>query len=160
FQAVDGTFRPIVGGVQIKNDTGPFAFLGFSGICTATVVGERFGIAGIVTASHCTRIQGGVESTSFYQNGRTLFGLDYVAHEIADPVWSPGGPGCPTGLFCRSSDSAFAVIDIGNQYSAMATIAKPTTLCLTSPTCSLTMPSATSSLTVAGLAGPPLAGTL
>lgn len=158
-QDVTNNFRPMVGGTQIKNDAGTFAFLGFSDVCTLTVVANRLGITGFITASHCTRIQGGVEATSFYQNGAP-FGLDYVAHESADPVWAPGGPSCPTGMFCRSSDSAFAVIDIGNQNGALATIARPTTLCLTSPTCSLAMPSSTSALTVTGVAGPPLFGSL
>jgi hypothetical protein len=166
WQNVTGQFRPMVGGIQIKNDDGPFAFLG-AGIgdtCTMTIVGTRFGIAGIITASHCTRVQGGVEATSFYQNGKNLFGVDYVAHESADPVWIAGTPGCPAGSLCRSSDSAFAVVDIGNQNAALASIARPDTLCLSpaipasSTPCSLNLPSLTSMLTVTSTAGPPMMG--
>ncbi len=165
FQTVQDRFRPIPGGVQIKTDTG-WVWLALGDNCTATIIAERIGIAGIITASHCTRVQGGVEATQFSQNGRQFFGLDYIAHESADPVWTPGGAGCPTGSLCRSSDSAFAVIDIGNQNGAMAAIAKPSTLCLTPPvgpvppTCSLGMPSATSMLSVTGTAALPLAGTV
>lgn len=164
-QSVDGRFRPIPGGVQVRPDTG-WVWLGLGPSCTATIIAERIGIAGIITASHCTRVQGGVEGTQFSQNGRQLFGLDYAAHESADPVWIAGGAGCPTGFLCRASDSAFAVIDIGNQNGEMAAIARPSTLCLTSPTgvvpttCPLTMPSATSILTVTGTAALPLAGTV
>src|SRR2546423_6370603 len=38
-QDVTGNFRPIAGGIQIKNDAGPFAFLGFSAICSVTIGG-------------------------------------------------------------------------------------------------------------------------
>src|SRR6266852_6115824 len=168
WQDLTGQFRPMVGGIQIKNDAGFFSILGLriGGTCTMTIVGTRFGIAGIITASHCTRVQGGVEATSFYQNGKNLFGVDYVAHESADPVWVPGIPGCPTGSLCRSSDSAFAVVDIGNQNAALDAIARPNTLCLspatpaTSSPCSLNLPSLTSMLTVTATAGPPLMGTV
>jgi hypothetical protein len=157
-QSVDGDFRPMVGGIQIKNDASPFIFIGFSTICTLGIVADRIGITGFVTASHCTRVQGGTEGTNFYQNGRKIFGLDYVGHESADPVWTTM-PGCPTGMLCRRSDSAFAVIDIGNQNGALTLIAKPSALCLTTATCSGAMPSVTSSLTVTGTAGPPMFGT-
>src|SRR6266852_102072 len=168
WQDLTGQFRPMVGGIQIKNDAGFFSFLGLGigGTCTMTIVATRFGIAGIITASHCTRVQGGVEATSFYQNGKNLFGVDYVAHESADPVWVPGIPSCPTGSLCRSSDSAFAVVDIGNQNAALDAIARPNTLCLspatpaTSSPCSLNLPSLTSMLTVTATAGPPLMGTV
>jgi hypothetical protein len=165
-QSVDGQFRPIPGGVQIKNDAGGLLWLGLGGICTATMAAERFTIAGIVTASHCTRVQGGIEGTQFAQNGRQLFGLDYVGHESADPPWTAGGAGCPTGSLCRASDSAFAVIDIGNQNGEMDAIARPAILCLTSPagvvpaSCPLTMSSATAVLTVTGTAALPLAGAI
>jgi hypothetical protein len=96
FQAVTDQFRPMVGGIQIKNDAGPFAFLGFAGLCTLTTVTQRFAIAGIVSCSHCTRMMGGVEATSFFQNGRVPFSLDYVAHESSDPRWTTG-PGAPRG---------------------------------------------------------------
>ncbi len=156
YQAVTDTFRPMVGGTQIKNDAGPFAFIGFSDICTMTAVALRSGIAGIVTNSHCTRVQGGVEATSFYQNGRTPFSLDYVAHESADPPWTMSA-GCPTGRLCRRSDSAFAVIDIGNQNGSLGVVARPTSLCTVGP-CPTTMPSATSAIALTGLSAPPLVG--
>jgi hypothetical protein len=164
-QTVQDRFRPIPGGVQIKPDTG-WIWLALGESCTATIIAERIGIAGIITASHCTRVEGGVEGTQFAQNGRQIFNVDYVAHESADPVWTAGGSGCPTGSLCRSSDSAFAVIDIGNQNGAMAAIAKPSTLCLTPPigavpvSCPLDMANPTSILTVSGTTALPLAGTV
>ena len=168
WQNLKGNFRPMVGGIQIRNDGNFFSFLGLGigGTCTMTIVGTRFGIAGIITASHCTRVQGGVEATSFFQSGGGLFGGDYVAHESADPAWTPGIPGCPTGSLCRGSDSAFAVVDIGNQNAALDAIARPDILCLapaapaSSTPCSLNLPSLTSMLTVTGVAGPPMMGTV
>lgn len=153
-------FRPMPGGIQVKNDAGFFHFIGISEVCTLTAVGDRLGAAGFVTCSHCTRVQGGVEGTNYYQNGSVplgIFGLDYVGHESADPPWT-AGPGCATGKLCRASDSAFAVIDIGNQNGAAGVAARPTTLCTGTTPCTLAMPSASSALTFTGLAGPLLTG--
>ncbi len=158
YQAVTDQIRPMVGGIQIKNDAGPFAFLGFAGICTMSVVADRLGAAGFITNSHCTRIQGGVEATSFFQNGRTPFSLDYVAHESTDPVWSPTLPGCPLGFLCRRSDSAFAVIDIGNQNGAKGSVARPSLLCSTGIPCPTAMPSSSARITITGMAPAPITG--
>jgi hypothetical protein len=78
-----------------------------------------------VTASHSTRIQGGVEGTLYYQPrhpnfpplpGDNDFGFGcpqnqacFVGIEFLDPFYLGGGFGCPVGAFCRISDSAFAV---------------------------------------------------
>ena len=156
FQSVTDQFRPMVGGIQIKNDAGPFAFLGFAGICTLTTVAQRFAIAGIVSCSHCTRVMAGLKLRAF-QNGRVPFSLDYIAHESSDPPWTTG-PGCPTGRVCRRSDSAFAVIDIGNQNGAMGLVARPATLCVGTAPCTLSMPSPTAAIAIDGLAAAPLVG--
>jgi hypothetical protein len=161
-QSLTDDFRPMMGGIQIKNDAGPFHPIGISTICTLTVVARRLGATGFVTNSHCTRIQGGVEATSFFQNGRPFAGLwnwDYVAHESADPPWT-SMPGCPTGMLCRRSDSAFAVIDIGNQNGLMGFVARPSALCLGLTPCTLNMPTGTSTIALTALAGPPLVGAI
>jgi hypothetical protein len=152
-------FRPMVGGIQIKNNAGPWAFLGIAPICTLTVAADRIGAMGFITNSHCTRIQGGVEQTNFYQNGRIPFSLDYVAHESTDPLWTASQPGCPSGFLCRRSDSAFAVIDVGNQHAQMGVVARPTTLCSSIFPCSTTMGSPNAQITLTGVSFSPLVGT-
>lgn len=154
-QALTDSFRPVIGGVQIKNDAGPFFA---TGVCTIAVVADRAGATGFLTASHCTRIVGGVEATNFYQNGRTLFWSDYVAHESADPGWV-AMPGCPSSRVCRRSDAAFAVIDIGNQNAALATIARPATVCSGGTACPLAVASTPATISLTGTAGALIAGT-
>ncbi|CAN7773832.1 hypothetical protein LJR290_007676 [Variovorax sp. LjRoot290] len=152
-------FRPMVGGIQLKNDAGPLAFLGFSGLCTLGVVADRGGATGFITNSHCTRVQGGTEQTNYYQNGRVPFSLDYVAHESTDPAWTASLAGCPSGSLCRRSDAAFAVIDIGNQNGILGSVARPTTLCSSGFPCSIAMGSPTARITLTGASAAPLLGT-
>lgn len=87
--------RPVPAGVQI-------AFGGF--VCSGGFNATRAGVAGLVTASHCTNVQGGVESTVLYQN--TNSGSNRIGVETADPTYFTGSP-CPSGRRCRYSDSAF-----------------------------------------------------
>ena len=63
---------------------------------------------GVVTASHCTNTQGGVESTIFYQP--TKLSSNRIGVETIDPAYWTGSP-CPSGNRCRYSDSAFAALD-------------------------------------------------
>jgi hypothetical protein len=89
--------RPLVGGLQIN-------FGNF--VCTLGFLAIRAGVQGLVTNSHCTNIQGGVEGTVYHQplaSGTT----NRIGQEIADPVYFTGGS-CPAGRRCRYSDSAFA----------------------------------------------------
>ena len=86
--------RPTVGGLQI-------AFSGF--LCTLGFPAVRAGVFGFVTNSHCTAIQGGVQSTTYTQPS----GGSIIATEIADPTYFTGS-GCPAGRRCRRSDSSFA----------------------------------------------------
>ena len=89
---VQGTERPVVGGLQI----------GFPGsICTLGYVIN--GATQFITNSHCTLIQGGVEGTPYTQNA----GGPNIGVEVFDPPYGPI-PGCPLGRVCRLSDSAFA----------------------------------------------------
>jgi hypothetical protein len=93
--------RPLVGGLQIS-----FTHPEFSSLCTLGFNAIRQSVQGFVTNSHCTGVQGGVESTVYHQptaSGTT----NRVGVETVDPVYFTGGS-CPVGRRCRFSDSAFA----------------------------------------------------
>ncbi len=94
-QSVQGSFRPIPGGVQI-NFTGFLCTLGFNAI--------RGGVAGFVTNSHCTGTRGVVNGTTY---GQPSLASGTIATETVDPPFFTGGA-CPAGRVCRRSDSAFA----------------------------------------------------
>jgi len=93
--------RPLVGGLQIN-------FPGY--LCTYGFNAVRSGIAGFVTASPCTEVQGGVENTPYWQ---PLEATDtFIGTELADPLYTRR-LGCPRGRVCRYSDSAFAQLAPG-----------------------------------------------
>src|SRR6185369_9296662 len=69
--------RPVVAGVQIN-------FPGF--LCSLGFNATRAGVAGFVTASHCTTKQGGVENTPYWQPLQSS--SPQVATEIADPAYT------------------------------------------------------------------------
>jgi hypothetical protein len=88
----------IVGGLQIRFSQF-LCSLGFPAI-------DGNGVAGFVTASHCSDRQGSVDGTTYYQP------LDQVANdligtEIADPPYVKGH-GCTKGRRCRMSDANFS----------------------------------------------------
>jgi len=93
-----GAVRPVVAGVQIN-------FPGF--LCTLGFNATRQGIAGFVTASHCTNTQGGVESTPYWQPTETAKPVQ-VATETVDPSYKSTLAGCSSGRRCRRSDASFA----------------------------------------------------
>ena len=93
-------FRPVVGGVQIS-------FGNF--ICTLGFNAVRSGVRGFVTNSHCTNVQGGNETTVFYQFGGSS--TNRIGIEQHDPQYFI--PNCPAGRRCRWSDTAFAKYDSG-----------------------------------------------
>jgi len=93
-----GAVRPVVAGVQIN-------FPGF--LCTLGFNATRSGVAGFVTASHCTNTQGGVESTPYWQPTQTSKPTQ-VATETVDPGYKSTLSGCPAGKRCRRSDASFA----------------------------------------------------
>ena len=99
--------RPLVGGLQIArritSTSESRCTLGFNVI--------RGGVAGFVTNSHCTRIQGGVESTVFHQHTTFTTG-NRVGVETVDRTYFTGGV-CPAGRRCRYSDTAFVKRDSG-----------------------------------------------
>ena len=97
--------RPIQGGLQIQ-------FSNF--LCSISFNGIRSGTAGFLTASHCTDIQGGVESTQYYQP--LTAGGNFIGTEIADPVYTKAkcqGAGIHGNKVCRYSDSSFEQLASG-----------------------------------------------
>jgi hypothetical protein len=91
--SLQGRVRPIIGGVQIN-------FPGF--LCTL-----GFNISGgFITNSHCTNVQGGVNSTPYWQPLKSTDPVQ-IATEVADPNYTTGGA-CPAGRRCRRSDSSRA----------------------------------------------------
>ena len=93
-----GPVRPVVAGVQIN-------FPGF--LCSLGFNATRQGVAGFVTASHCTTTQGGVESTPYWQPLQTTRPVQ-IGTETVDPTYKTTLAGCPSGRRCRRSDAAFA----------------------------------------------------
>lgn len=90
--------RPVVGGVQIRW-SGYLCSLGFNAI--------RAGVAGFVTASHCSNKQGSVEGTKYYQPLNQVL-AEFIGTEIADPPYKRNIAGCPKGRVCRRSDANFS----------------------------------------------------
>ena len=91
--------RPVRAGVQIN-------FPGF--VCSVGFNATSGGQNSMITASHCTNTQGGVENTPYYQPLQSSQPTQ-VAREVADPQYTRNGPGCPKGRRCRRSDAARAV---------------------------------------------------
>jgi len=60
----------------------------------------------LITASHCTDRQGGVEGTQYFQPTSTV-DPTVIAVEVEDPTYFKGGA-CPRGRKCRFSDSSRA----------------------------------------------------
>lgn len=106
--------RPLEGGLQIENVVSR---------CTEGFNATRSGVLGIVTNSHCTAAQGGVESTVFHQ---PTTASDRIGVETVDPNYWTGG-GCPSGRECRYSDSAFVKLD-SSVTANLGYIARPTGL--------------------------------
>ena len=98
--------RPPHGGLQIQFFASPVSPL--VSVCTLGFNAVRDGVQSFITNSHCTSVQGGVESTQYWQplNGATT----HVGTEIKDPVYFSGAP-CPAGRVCRYSDAAMAQYD-------------------------------------------------
>lgn len=93
--------RPVTGGQQIQVGSA------FGGFCTYGLTAIRDGVSGFITNSHCTRTQGGVESTRYAQPTFASDDSNTIATETADPAYFTGGI-CPVNTRCRYSDSAFA----------------------------------------------------
>jgi hypothetical protein len=99
------TDRPVRAGVQIN-------FPGY--VCSVGFVAVSGTQNSMITASHCTNVQGGVESTPYWQPAGSTAAAQ-IAVEVADPQYNRNGAGCPKGRRCRRSDAARAVFINGVQ---------------------------------------------
>jgi hypothetical protein len=89
--------RPIVGGLQIRYSWS-LCSLGFNAWRGTTL--------GYVTASHCSKRQGRVDGTKYYQPLNQVAD-EFIGTEVADPAFFRKSP-CPRGRKCRYSDSNFS----------------------------------------------------
>lgn len=144
-QSLLDNIRPIKGGLQIQNRD--------RGTCTmmATVFHHARAKKGLITNSHCTKTQNGVDGTEFYQPGGALFGGDFVAREVIDPPLTNAIAGCPAARLCRRSDAAFAEFDQSTA-GIVGQLARPQHMC-GPPACDQAMSSNTDVLTIIGLGG-------
>jgi hypothetical protein len=90
-------FRPTIAGIQIH--FGQF-------LCSLGFNADDGTDRSLITASHCTNKQGGVEGTQYFQPLSTV-DATVIATEVEDPRYFRGGE-CPRGRKCRFSDSARA----------------------------------------------------
>jgi|KBSSwiStaDraftv2_1062776.scaffolds.fasta_scaffold54962_3 hypothetical protein len=91
--------RPVRAGVQIN-------FPGF--ICSVGFNAISGGQNSMITASHCTNTQGGVESTPYWQPLESVAPTQ-IATEVDDPQYFRNQNGCPRGRRCRFSDASRSV---------------------------------------------------
>jgi hypothetical protein len=96
--------RPVVGALQINFDPDPGTPGSFA--CTLGFNAIRNGQRSFITNSHCTNIQGGNQSTPYWQPTQGV-APTRIATEVADPAYTTGGS-CPSGRRCRRSDAARA----------------------------------------------------
>jgi hypothetical protein len=89
---------PKRGGLQIASGAG-ICTLGFNTWPQGVLTFKWF-----ITASHCTKVQGGVEGTKFYQP-TTSAAANLIGTEDKDPPLFTVYP-CPSGRKCRWSDAA------------------------------------------------------
>ena len=95
-------FRPTQAGIQIH-------FGNY--LCTLGMNGDAGADRSMITASHCTNHQGGVEGTQYYQPLSSVDGT-VIATEVDDPTYFKGN-GCPKGRACRYSDASRALYSAG-----------------------------------------------
>jgi hypothetical protein len=93
--SLTGYVRPVTGGLQIASRK--LCSLGFNAL--------RGGVSGFITASHCTDVINGLDSTAKYQPQVTN-STWYIGSEAADPNRYTGGD-CPANYECRWADAAF-----------------------------------------------------
>ena len=115
--------RPTAGGIKIgvpytsdPQGAGFFCTLGFN------AYRHNDTYMGLVTNSHCTKTQGGVEYSNYYQPDYSS-NANLIGVEIVDPTYYTGGA-CPSGRRCRYSDAAFATYY--NATGTMGQIARTT----------------------------------
>lgn len=116
--SVQDFIRPVIGGIQVTFDCDAVSCF----VCTDGFLAIRKGVKGFVTNSHCTKTQGGNQSTAHFQP----FPSAKIGTEIADPLYFTAVP-CPVGRACRFSDSAFVKRKKKTKWST-GFIAHPTAL--------------------------------
>ena len=94
-------WRPTLAGIQLHFDKFVCS-LGFN----ADAGSER----SLITASHCTNTQGGVEGTQYFQP-LSFVDPTVIATEVDDPEYQTAktNPECPNGRHCRYSDASRAL---------------------------------------------------
>jgi hypothetical protein len=90
--------RPVSGGLQIRYS---------QYVCSLGFNAWRDGVAGYVTAAHCSTNQGAVDGTKHYQPLNQVAD-EYIGTEVSDPAFFRNVNGCPRGKRCRYSDSNFS----------------------------------------------------
>lgn len=100
--------RPLQGGLQINFFPTPPGVSPVTLLCTLGFNVDRYGVAGFMTNSHCSNVEGGEETpTDYYQNRQRNGAADYIGTEIDDPHWtSQLNLDCPPPFACRYSDAA------------------------------------------------------
>lgn len=99
--------RPVMAGAQIRY-SGYLCTLGFNAV--------RNGVAGYVTAAHCSDRQGEVDGTLYYQPIDKVPD-EFIGREVTDPPFFRNGKVCPKRKKCRYSDTNFSD---GNDSAAFA----------------------------------------
>ena len=132
--------RPLVGGIEISYPVGDDSAVS----CTLGFIATRGDVSGLVTASHCTKVEGGVDNTKFYQPLPFQETVTDIGIETVDPCFylaNANPPSFPPGCkpvpppfppedkcakdeACRYSDSAFLAQAKGVQVS-LGFIARP-----------------------------------
>jgi hypothetical protein len=97
--------RPVVGGVQIENETaGSICTLGYNATAPA---GDGF-----VTNMHCSSTQGALDPGDNINQHLGAGNRVSTGGETYDPPFFTGAP-CPAGFECRRSDASFFRYDPG-----------------------------------------------
>lgn len=73
-------------------------------LCSIGFNADFNGVRSMITASHCTNTQGGVEGTTYAQPLRSV-DPTVIATEVADPLYTSLA-GCSSGKKCRYSDAS------------------------------------------------------
>jgi hypothetical protein len=98
-------WRPTIAGIQLH--FGKF-------VCSLGFNADAGGQRSLITASHCTNKQGGVEDTQYFQP-LSFVDPTVIATEVDDPEYftSKTNPDCPNGRHCRYSDASRALYSSG-----------------------------------------------
>jgi hypothetical protein len=112
--------RPVPGGYQLNFFASPVSPLTY--LCTLGFNVVKDGVNSFITNSHCTNVQGGIETpTDYYQPTRGLTPLadNFIAVEVEDPHYDAAS--CLTEMLlpavCRWSDASRAAYAPGQPFA-------------------------------------------